>query len=94
MLILSVFCNHFMICVENVADKATRELFPEALDIGRRISDACESRGVLVRPIGHLNILSPPLILTREEIDKIVATLHESINAVMVDLENEGHWKR
>ena len=45
---------------------------PEAADISRRIAERCEARGLLVRPLGHLDIMSPPLILTREECDVLV----------------------
>ena len=34
-----------MICVENVADKATKALLPDELNEGKRISDACRGDG-------------------------------------------------
>ena len=82
----------FMMCVENVADKATKEMFPDSVGIGRRISDACDARGLLVRPIGRLNVLSPPLILTTEQIDWLVDTLRAGIEEVMAGLKLEGLW--
>ena len=82
----------FMMCVENVADKATKEMFPDSVGIGRRISDACDARGLLVRPIGRLNVLSPPLVLTVEQIDWLVDTLRAGIIEVMAGLEREGLW--
>ncbi len=82
----------FMMCVENVADKDTKEMFPPEVGIGRRISDACDARGLLVRPIGRLNVLSPPLILTTEQIDWLVDTLRAGIEEVMAGLEREGLW--
>lgn len=84
--------NHFMVCIENVANKETRALFGDDVDIGQRITDECATRGVLIRPIGHLNVLSPSLILTIEEIDRIVATLGDGISTVMSRLESEGLW--
>ncbi len=84
--------NHFMVCIENVANKETRALFGDDVDIGQRITDECARRGVLIRPIGHLNVLSPSLILTIEEIDRIVATLGDGISTVMSRLESEGLW--
>ncbi len=84
--------NHFMVCIENVANKETRALFGDDIDIGQRITDECATRGVLIRPIGHLNVLSPSLILTIEEIDRIVATLGDGISTVMSRLESEGLW--
>ena len=84
--------SHFMMCVENVADKKTKALLCDDIQVGNRIADAAEKRGVLVRPIAHLNVLSPPLILTREQIDTLVSVLRESIVAVMDDLRREGVW--
>lgn len=71
--------RRFMMCVEYVADKETKELLPDEFNVSKRIADACEAHGVLVRPIGHLNILSPPLTLTHEEIDTLVRVLRESV---------------
>ncbi|MDH3520368.1 MAG: aminotransferase [Myxococcales bacterium] len=85
--------SHFMMCVENVADKATKEMLPNEVNVGKRISDACEARGLLVRPIGHLNILSPPLILDRDQIDFCVDVLRESILETADCLVREGFWR-
>ena len=82
--------SHFMMCVENVADKQTGELLAAEARVGNRIADAAQKRGVLVRPIGHLNVLSPPLILSREQVDTLVSVLRESIVEVMDDLTREG----
>lgn len=83
----------FMMCVENVANKETKELFPEELDIGKRIANHADARGLIVRPIVHLNVMSPPLTMTKADVDFIVSTLRESIKATMDDLRREGHWQ-
>jgi len=83
--------SHFMLCVENVANKKTKELLPPEVGVGKRIADACQARGVLVRPIAHLNVLSPPLILKTGEIDHLVGALRESILEVAGELTRHGH---
>ncbi|MEH6577931.1 MAG: aminotransferase [Amphritea sp.] len=80
----------FMMCVEYVADKSTKALFPEELDIGKRVSNHADARGLITRAIVHLNVMSPSLIMTREDVDFIVSTLRESIEATIVDLRTEG----
>ncbi len=85
--------SHYMLCIENVADKKTKALLPPEVDVGHRIADACERRGVLVRPVGPYNILSPPLILSTAEIDRIVDTLRESILEVADGLTREGYLR-
>lgn len=82
--------RRFMMCVEYVADKSTREPFPEAANISRRIAQRCEAMGLLVRPLGHLDIMSPPLILTRQDCDFLVDTLREAIIEVTQELTREG----
>ena len=47
----------------------------------------------MVRPMDHLNVSSPPLILTREQIDELVGVLEESVKATADDLVREGIWK-
>ena len=84
--------KNFMLCVENVANQTTKELLPDEIDIGLRVSKRCEAMGVMVRPVGHLNILSPPLILSRGQIDTIVEVLRKSIEGVQDDLVREGLW--
>ncbi len=83
---------NLMMCIENVRDKETQELFPDSVDIGRRIALAAERLGLIVRPIGHLNVMSPPLVITREEVDFIVESLDRAIRDVSDDLTREAAW--
>lgn len=85
--------SHFMMCVENVANRETKELFDPDVQIGNRIAAHCQERGLIIRPIAHLNVMSPPLTLTRDQIDTFVSILRDSINATMDDLATEGLWK-
>ncbi len=80
----------YMMCIENVANKETKELIDPAAKVGNRIADHCQERGLIVRPLAHMNVLSPPLTLSKENIDFLVSTLRESIEATMADLKEEG----
>jgi len=82
----------FMMCVENVKDTQSKALFNPEVAIGDRIATHCQANGLIVRPIAHLNVLSPPLILSRDQIDEVVATLRKGIEAAMDDLVREGIW--
>ncbi len=46
--------------------------------------------GLIVRPINHLNVMSPPLIITIEEVDFIVDTLRAAIQQVTDKLVADG----
>ncbi len=82
--------RRLMMCVEYVKDKATRERLPDSVNISKRISRECEQHGLLVRPIGHLDVLSPPLIITMKEVDFVVETLKAAIEKVSGELKAEG----
>ena len=79
-----------MQCVEFVANKETKEIFPEEMDIGKIISDIADAKGLMVRPIVHLNVMSPPLIITKEQVDFVVSTLRESILMTMDQIGYSG----
>ena len=82
--------RRLMMCVEYVRDKKTRERLPDSVNISKRISNACEAEGLLVRPIGHLDVLSPPLTITREQVDFVVDTLKRAIVKAVGELKAEG----
>jgi putrescine---pyruvate transaminase len=82
--------RRFMMCVEYVADKTTRAHVPEAANMSRRIAQLCEAKGLLVRPLGHLDIMSPPLVLTRDDCDVLVDTLRDAITEITFELRREG----
>jgi adenosylmethionine-8-amino-7-oxononanoate aminotransferase len=83
--------RRLMVCVENVASKATKEPLPDGVNESKRISDAAEAMGLMVRPIGHLNVMSPPLTITKGEVDFVVETLERAIRGVTDELVREGH---
>jgi adenosylmethionine-8-amino-7-oxononanoate aminotransferase len=85
--------SHLMACVEYVLDKKTKEPIPADWDIGQRIINETMPRGLLARPMGHLTVMSPPLIITRAQIDEMVEILREATLAVMDQLTREGLWR-
>jgi adenosylmethionine-8-amino-7-oxononanoate aminotransferase len=46
------------------------------------IDDACEERGLLVRPLINMAVFSPPLIITIEQIDEMFDILEQALEAV------------
>jgi putrescine---pyruvate transaminase len=82
--------KRLMMCVEYVADKQTKAHLPDEINISKRISNLCEERGLLVRPMGHLDVMSPPLTISRKEADFLVDTLRGAIEDVTHDLVKEN----
>jgi len=79
--------SHLMACVEFVEDRETRRHYPEELDVGKLVANACEPRGLIVRPMVHLNVMSPPLVIDRDDVDRIVSTLRDAIVEVRAALD-------
>ena len=73
----------YMLAIEFVCDKATKRNFDSSVEIGRRIAREAYRRGLIARNVGDFIILSPPLILSREQIDQVVDTLRVSVLSVM-----------
>ena len=82
--------SHFMMGIEFVRDKDDKLPFDEHIAVGMRVAMEAQKRGLIVRPLGHMIVLSPPLILTVEQIDNLASVLDESIQAVIVGLREEG----
>lgn len=55
--------------------------------LGRRVCAASVRRGVLLRPIGDVVIVVPPLSITSAELDRIVSTLGEALDQVQAGEE-------
>jgi adenosylmethionine-8-amino-7-oxononanoate aminotransferase len=83
--------RRLMVCVENVASKLTKEPLADGVNESKRISDAAEAMGLMVRPIGHLNVMSPPLTITEGQVDFVAETLERAIRKVTDELVREGH---
>ncbi len=47
----------------------------------------------MIRPLGNWIVLSPPLTISKAEIDESVAALRGAIRDVQDDLTREGLWQ-
>ena len=72
--------------VELVQDKATRSRFPGSAEATIKCRTHCFDNGVVIRAVRDAMIMSPPLTISREEIDQVVARLHQSLDQTANDL--------
>ena len=70
--------------VQLVSDKSTRSLPDESLKVPLKVANLIREKGVIVRPLATIGTLaiSPPLTISRDEIDQLIAALSESISSV------------
>ena len=77
--------------VELVADKAAHRNFDPALRMGPRLSRHFEAHGVISRALaGDVLAFSPPLIITRAEIDEMLARAAAAFAAFTAELKSES----
>ena len=69
--------------LELVEDRESKKGFDPAARIGWQIGREALKRGLFIRPIGDLLYFNPPLTITRQEIDKAVRLLKESVEEVL-----------
>lgn len=62
--------------------------------LGALLDEACEEMGLLVRPLINMAVFSPPLIITRAQIDEMFDILEQALDRVTKQLEKSGESER
>ncbi|MEX0281188.1 MAG: aminotransferase [Arenibacterium sp.] len=57
-------------CIECRPDLSD-ESYAAHMQFGQRLDDACEARGLLLRPYGNMAVFSPPLVISEAEINEM-----------------------
>jgi adenosylmethionine-8-amino-7-oxononanoate aminotransferase len=69
----------FMVGIELVADRAGRVPYPATARIGQRVVRAARARGVILRPLGNVIVLMPPLAVAPVELDRLIDVARDAI---------------
>ena len=72
----------FMIGIELVEDKESRKCYPAEKRVGHKAILEARKRGVMIRPLGDVIILMPPLTMEDSELKTLLDITRESIIAV------------
>jgi 4-aminobutyrate--pyruvate transaminase len=73
--------------IELVADKVTKEKFAPSLKAGGVLEACCLAGGLILRAIGDVVAISPPLIISPTEIDLLLERLGNGLRAAERQLE-------
>jgi adenosylmethionine-8-amino-7-oxononanoate aminotransferase len=65
--------------IELVQDRATKRPFPPERRTGAEVCRAARDRGVLLRPLGDVVVLMPPLAIDRSLLDRLCGVVHECV---------------
>jgi len=72
----------FMVGIEMVEDKRSRRSYPPELRLGHKVILQARKRAVMIRPLGDVIILMPPLSITDEELATLLDVVYDSIRNV------------
>ncbi len=64
--------------------------FPGDLEIGMVCRGHCFREGLIMRAVGDRMIIAPPLIITRAQLDEMVALIHRCLDLTLADVRKNG----
>lgn len=71
----------FMAGIELARDPDSGTPFPAGDRIGHQVTLEARTRGAIIRPLGDVIVLMPPLSIEEKELKKLVSIVHQSIEA-------------
>jgi putrescine aminotransferase len=80
----------FVAALELVKDKQTRTFFDERGDVGTLCRDICFDNGLVMRAVQDTMIISPPLIMNREQVDELIALAAKCLDLTAKELGITG----
>jgi adenosylmethionine-8-amino-7-oxononanoate aminotransferase len=75
----------FMVGIELVQAKESSRGYPVSQRVGHKVIREARRRGVIIRPLGDIIILMPPLSISVEELKTLLDVTRDSIRAVTED---------
>ena len=69
-------------CIECSYGEARSTSLEQDYDLGAKIDAACQERGLVLRPIINMCVMSPPLVITAPQIDQMFDILESAIREV------------
>ena len=77
----------FLGAMELVADKASGKQFEPGAGVGCICRDLSAQAGLVMRAVGDTMIISPPLIMTHEQIDELVTLAHQALDQTLAAIK-------
>lgn len=71
-----------LVGIDLVKDKATRESIEPSDGYAAALADAARDAGVLIRSLGNRLAIAPPLVIGREDVDRIVHAVEHAFETV------------
>ena len=71
-------------------NKTTREMFPSELSVGMACRAHCFGNGLIMRAVGDRMIIAPPLVMTRQDIDTMMALILRCLDLTLKEAQHKG----
>ena len=71
-------------------DKSAHITFDASVEVGMICRNHCFSNGLIMRAVGDRMIIAPPLIITKAQIDEMMALIVKCLDATLKDLVASG----
>ena len=83
-------CVGLLAAIELVADKRKRRFFEPRGEVGVRMRDTCTRNGLVMRATRDTLFVAPPLVISRSEIDELLAKVVRSLDETHAWARAEG----
>jgi len=71
--------------VQLAKDKASGKRFDDELELGMVCRGHCFGNGLIMRAVGDRMIVAPPLVITRAQIDEMMALIRRCLDLTLAD---------
>jgi len=68
--------------IELVLDRKSKEPYLQKDKIGHKVILKAREKGVIIRPLGDVIVVLPPLVIEKNEIDELLGVVYDSIKSV------------
>jgi putrescine aminotransferase len=75
---------------DKAADPRDSQPFAESVEIGMVCRAHCFREGLIMRAVGDRMIIAPPLVITRAQIDEMVALIRRCLDLTLAQVRREG----
>jgi putrescine aminotransferase len=79
-----------MAAYQLVRDKAQQQAFPNEWAVGMLCRGHCFANGLIMRAVGDRMIIAPPLVITRAQVDELMALVRRCLDLTLADLHTAG----
>lgn len=69
----------FMVGIELVEDRETKKPYPAKMKMGWKVAELAMEEEVLIRPLGNVVVLMPPIGILKEDLKKLIRITYKAI---------------